>query len=216
MRPCQFCGRVDKQACRSGLEADECGRRAMFDQFGERPMSNEDVLHADIAELLTTLGMGDHARPQSPHEVFQDALSVLKARLGPPSEPAPRLNRREKATAIAEAAANRWDAFQDQSGIGWLVESILALKTDEDERVIAWANRSVREVQDTSLAETDRLQAGIAEIIAVCEQDARDQDHNATQTGWGKCSEAYAEGRGTACKGIAVRLRALLDTEAKP
>lgn len=62
-------------------------------------------------------------------------------------------------------------------------------------------------------AEVDRLLAGIREIIAVCEQDARDQDHNATQTGWGKCSEAYAEGRGTACKGIATRLRALLPVD---
>ena len=39
------------------------------------------VLQDDLAELLTILGMGDHARPQSPHEVFQDAIAVLRKRL---------------------------------------------------------------------------------------------------------------------------------------
>lgn len=121
-------------------------------------MANDtDLLQSDLRELLALAGMSDYARPQSPHEVFQDALSRLRARLGPPFEPPPRISRREKAQAIAEAAANRWDAFNDTSGIGWLVESILALKTEDDERVIAWANRSVREVQDSSLAEIDSL-----------------------------------------------------------
>lgn len=64
-------------------------------------------------------------------------------------------------------------------------------------------------------AEADRLLAGIREVIAICEQDARDQAHNATQKGWGRCSAAYAEGRGTACKGIATRLRALLPEVSK-
>lgn len=58
--------------------------------------------------------------------------------------------------------------------------------------------------------EDRRLRAGITDLIAICEQDARDQDHNATQTGFGKGSTAYAEGRGTACRGIATRLKALL------
>lgn len=64
--------------------------------------------------------------------------------------------------------------------------------------------------------EDRRLQAGICEIIAVCDQDARDQDYNATLTGWGRCSKAYAVGRGTACKGIAARLRALLHRQPLP
>ncbi len=83
-------------------------------------------------------------------------LCHAEARLGPPVEPARRLNRREKATAIAEAAANRWDAFHDRNGVNWLVESILGAQTEDDERVVAWANRSVREVQDSALAEVDR------------------------------------------------------------
>jgi len=60
--------------------------------------------------------------------------------------------------------------------------------------------------------EDRRLQAGIAELIALCDQDAVDQDHNATLTSWVRRSKPYAIGRGTACKGIASRLRALLPT----
>lgn len=61
-----------------------------------------------------------------------------------------------------------------------------------------------------ALHEVQALHNGIAAAIRLCEQDAADQDHNATLKGWGRCSKAYAEGRGTACKGIATRLRALL------
>lgn len=53
------------------------------------------------------------------------------------------------------------------------------------------------------------LMASITEIIAICEQDARDQDLNKSGSR-NPSSKAYAEGRGTACKGIAARLRALL------
>ncbi|GJE55242.1 hypothetical protein [Methylobacterium thuringiense] len=49
--------------------------------------NDQDTLHADLSELLTILGMGDHARPQSPHEVFQEALSVLRLRLASPQQP---------------------------------------------------------------------------------------------------------------------------------
>lgn len=60
------------------------------------------------------------------------------------------------------------------------------------------------------LVEKAKLSSGIADIIDICEQDARDQDHNAKGTSWGVGAKAYAEGRGTACRGIATRLRALL------
>ncbi|NEU14703.1 hypothetical protein G3T14_21730 [Methylobacterium sp. BTF04] len=43
--------------------------------------TDAEALHSDLAELLTLLGIGDHARPQSPHEVFQEALGVLRKRL---------------------------------------------------------------------------------------------------------------------------------------
>jgi hypothetical protein len=54
-----------------------------------------------------------------------------------------------------------------------------------------------------------KLSSGIASVIAICEQDARDQDHNADSTS-DKQLKAYAEGRGTACRGIAARLRVML------
>ena len=118
--------------------------------------TDSDVLHADLVELLTVLGMSDHARPQSPHEVFQEALGVLRERLAPRASTLSG-PRREKAYAIAEAAANRWDKFDDRTGVGWLVDQILCLKTGDDDRIVAWANRSVRQVQDSCFAEIDKL-----------------------------------------------------------
>ena len=35
-----------------------------------------DFVQEDLRELLRVLGMGDHARPQSPHEVFQEAIAL--------------------------------------------------------------------------------------------------------------------------------------------
>lgn len=61
--------------------------------------------------------------------------------------------------------------------------------------------------------ENRRLRAGIHELIALCDQDAVDQDHNATLASWGRRSKPYAIGRGTACKGIAHRLSALLPVD---
>lgn len=63
-----------------------------------------------------------------------------------------------------------------------------------------------------ALHEVQALHNGIQAAIRLCEQDAADQDHNGKLEGWGKCSKAYAEGRGTACRGIAARLRSLLPT----
>ncbi|MDV2984187.1 UNVERIFIED_CONTAM: hypothetical protein Q9R58_07720 [Methylobacteriaceae bacterium AG10] len=41
--------------------------------------------------------------------------------------------RYEKARAIAEAAANRWDAFGDTAGINWLADAIMGASADPDE-----------------------------------------------------------------------------------
>ena len=65
---------------------------------------------------------------------------------------------------------------------------------------------------DTVLCALHEVQAsrnGISAAIRLCEQDAADQDHNGKHAS-DKRSAAYAEGRGTACRGIAARLRALL------
>lgn len=46
-----------------------------------REMDEGSVLQNDLRELMGLLGMSDHARPQLPHEVFQEALAELKRRL---------------------------------------------------------------------------------------------------------------------------------------
>jgi hypothetical protein len=39
--------------------------------------AEQDAVHADLSQLLRVLGMGDHARPQSSHEVMLDAISEV-------------------------------------------------------------------------------------------------------------------------------------------
>lgn len=41
-------------------------------------MASDAVMQSDLRELLVALDMGDHARPQSPHEVFQEALAEVR------------------------------------------------------------------------------------------------------------------------------------------
>jgi hypothetical protein len=37
--------------------------------------AEQDTVHADLSQLLRGLGMGDHARPQSSHDVMLDAIN---------------------------------------------------------------------------------------------------------------------------------------------
>jgi hypothetical protein len=39
--------------------------------------AEQDAVHADLSQLLRVLGMGDHARPQSGHEVMLEAISEV-------------------------------------------------------------------------------------------------------------------------------------------
>lgn len=39
--------------------------------------AEQDAVHADLSQLLRVLGMGDHARPQSSHEVMLDAINEV-------------------------------------------------------------------------------------------------------------------------------------------
>jgi hypothetical protein len=39
--------------------------------------AEQDAVHADLSMLLRVLGMGDHARPQSSHEVMLDAINEV-------------------------------------------------------------------------------------------------------------------------------------------
>jgi hypothetical protein len=36
-----------------------------------------DLVHSDLGQLLEAVGLGDYARPESPHEVFQMALAEV-------------------------------------------------------------------------------------------------------------------------------------------
>lgn len=41
-------------------------------------MGDSDTLQNDLADLLRALGLQDHARPQSPHEVFRECIEKVK------------------------------------------------------------------------------------------------------------------------------------------
>lgn len=53
-------------------EASELRRRLKDTQ------AQLDAVQADLRELLGALGMGDHARPQSLHEVFQECIQEVR------------------------------------------------------------------------------------------------------------------------------------------
>ncbi len=38
-------------------------------------MTDSQILQDDLRDMLCALGMGDHARPQSPHEVFRECIA---------------------------------------------------------------------------------------------------------------------------------------------
>ena len=44
------------------------------------PDADLDAVLADLGQLLDVLGLGDHPRPEPPHEVFQRCLQVIMER----------------------------------------------------------------------------------------------------------------------------------------
>lgn len=73
--------------------------------------NSSDIAQSDLAELLNVLGMGDHSRPQSPHEVFQEALGVLRKRLAAAGrEPGGSLPPMTPAATPEAQGAWRWTA----------------------------------------------------------------------------------------------------------
>lgn len=74
-------------------------------------MANDSgIAQSDLAELLNVLGMGDHARPQSPHEVFQEALGVLRKRLAehPTNDTLQKLGAFDRKTRVNKHTATHW------------------------------------------------------------------------------------------------------------
>ena len=66
----------------AGIEAPEeiAERgRAMFRRA--LMQADADDLQEDLRQMLEALGMSDHARPYSPHRVFQEALNEMKRQL---------------------------------------------------------------------------------------------------------------------------------------
>lgn len=45
---------------------------------GELTAAERDLIRADLGQLLETLGLGDYARPESPHEVFLECLASVR------------------------------------------------------------------------------------------------------------------------------------------
>lgn len=81
-------------------------------------MANDsDIAQSDLAELLTVLGMGDHARPQSPHEVFQEALCILRNRLATATAEAAQLQAEVEALKGASDMAKAEVAFAQQDEV---------------------------------------------------------------------------------------------------
>lgn len=48
---------------------------------GTLSAGERDAVHADLGELLEMLGLGNYARPESPHAVFRQCLAEVLARL---------------------------------------------------------------------------------------------------------------------------------------
>lgn len=73
--------------CRRALEA--LSDAALASSSPSRSGEDSGVLQDDLRQLLELLGLPTHARPQSPHEVFQEALGVLRKRLPSPLNSGP-------------------------------------------------------------------------------------------------------------------------------
>jgi hypothetical protein len=48
---------------------------------GSLTHTERDAVMADLGQLLNTLGLGDHARPDSPHDVMQQCIAEVARRL---------------------------------------------------------------------------------------------------------------------------------------
>jgi hypothetical protein len=66
--PCELCRQRMQSILDMGAAAER--ERGIADHRAE-----QDAVHADLSQLLRVLGLGDHARPQSPHEVMLDAIN---------------------------------------------------------------------------------------------------------------------------------------------
>ncbi len=75
---CPICGRADKPACQPGPEADECGRRMMFDQFGEKtiPVSHREAVARIIHPEAFRLGNENYFGPDMTEAWYSGAQRI--------------------------------------------------------------------------------------------------------------------------------------------
>jgi len=60
------------------LIAVKTARIAELEQSARQHHAERDLMHADLGDLLEATGLGDFARPQSPHEVMQQAIARVR------------------------------------------------------------------------------------------------------------------------------------------
>jgi hypothetical protein len=114
---------------------------------------NVAVLQEDLSEMLRVLGLGDHARPQSPHEVFLECIAEVK-RL---KAERPRLPDQERAKKTldaafrdyaplhAEAARRNYDPKLSAAIENQIASLVTAVRAEERERWIAWHEQQCAE-----------------------------------------------------------------------
>lgn len=87
---------------------EEARREAKAEALTRLSETQGSILR-DLRDLLVALDMGDHARPESPHEVMRQAIATART-----------LRREAKAEALREAA-DRMDAeHHDGTWTDWL------------------------------------------------------------------------------------------------
>lgn len=79
-----WCGRTEEDCADNGgcrwsraRAAEREAARKLSEAQARAHVAEQDAVHADLSQLLRVLGMGDHARPQSSHEVMLDAINEV-------------------------------------------------------------------------------------------------------------------------------------------
>jgi hypothetical protein len=65
----------------AGMDAAAAAER---ERLGALTMSERDLIHADLGGLLEACGLGNYARPESSHEVMQQAIAKVRGLRAPP------------------------------------------------------------------------------------------------------------------------------------
>ena len=91
------------------------------------PLSAQDAMQDDMAELLRALGLGDHARPESPHEVMRkEIIPALRAAIARRAETGGEMTDTERLDWLADemqdvtfGGGDRMDGYELACEIAW-------------------------------------------------------------------------------------------------